>query len=72
MLWKFKYNKTAAVTVKKNCRIYDQNIITYCQVRNWFHSGDTSLKDELRAERSSDLDQDALRELVECSSSQST
>ena len=75
MLWEFKNNKNATETAKKICSVYGQGVITDRQVRNWFskfRSGDTSLRDEPRPGRSSDLDQDALRELVECNPRKST
>ena len=48
---------------------------TNCQVRNWFlkfHSGDTLLRDEPRPRCSSEFDQDALKDLVECKPFKST
>ena len=56
-------------TAWKITSVYSQSIITDCQVQNWFskfHFGDISLKEEPRLGHSSDLDQNALRELVEC------
>ena len=44
-----------------------QGVITDCQVQNRFpkfHSGDISLRNGLKPECSSNLDKDALRELV--------
>ena len=46
-----------------------------CQVQNLFskfRSGDMSLRDQLRSRRSSDLDQKALKELIECNPLKST
>ena len=66
ILWEFK-NTTE--TVKKISNIYGQGVITNHQVWNWFSkfcSGNTLLKNEPRSRCSSDLDQEALRELVEC------
>ena len=66
MLWELKNNKNATKTAKKISSIYDQGVITDCYVRNWFSkfcSADTSLRDEPRNARSSDLVQDTLREL---------
>ena len=37
-----------------------------------FHSGDTLLRDEFKPERSSDFDQNTLKELVECNLRKST
>ena len=75
MLWEFKNKKNATETAKKICNVYGQDIITDRQVRNWFakfRSGDMSLKDERRPGRSSDLDEDALRELLESNPRKST
>ena len=69
MLWKLKNNKNATETVKKISSVYKQDVITDHQVWNWFPkfcSGDMSLKDEHRPGCSPDLNQDALRKLVEC------
>ena len=65
-LWEFKNIKNATETAKKISCIYCQGVITV--LWNWcsmFRSGDTSLRDELRLGRSSDLDQATLKELVE-------
>ena len=67
MLCVFKNNKNATEAVKKISSVYGQSIITDHQ--KWFakfHSSDTSLTDQPRPGHLSDLDQDALRELVEC------
>ena len=65
MLWEFKNNNNTTETVKKVCSVYGQHVITDCKVPNWFPSSDTSLTDEPKPEHS-DIDQAALRELVEC------
>ena len=52
-----------------------KGVITDHQVQNWFskfHSDNTSWRNEPRPGRSSDLDQDTLRELVECNQCKST
>ena len=72
MLWEFKNNKNIA---KKICSVCTQGVITDHQVRNWFskfHSGDTALRDKLKPGCSLDLDQEALRDLVECNPLKST
>ena len=66
MLWELKTNKNATETVKKMSSIYGQGVITDCQVRNLFRFGETSMRDEHRPGRPSDLDQDALSKLVGC------
>ena len=69
MLWEFKNNKNTTETVKKSCNFYGQGVITDYKVQNWFLkflSSNKSLRDGHRLECPSDLDQDALRELVEC------
>ena len=71
----FKNNKNATETAKKISSVYGKDVIIDCQVRNWFSkifSGDTSLRDEFRPRRSSDLNQDSLRELVEYNPCKST
>ena len=68
MMWKFKNNKNVPRAAKNFSNIYNQGVITDRQVQNWFtkiHSGDISLRDEPWQKRSSDLDGDALRKLVE-------
>ena len=75
MLWEFKNNKNATWTTRKICSVYLQGVITDHQVWNWFskfYSGDKSLRDEPRQECSTDLDQDASRELVECNMHKNT
>ena len=68
MLRKIKNNKNATKTAKKISSVYGQGIITDHQFQICFlkfRSGDTSLRDQPRPKRSSDLGQDTLRELVE-------
>ena len=68
MLREIKNNKNPTETVKIICSVYGQGVNTDYQVRNWFSkfsSGDASLRDEPRPERSSDGDHDVLRELME-------
>ena len=75
MLWEFKNNKNAAETAKKISSVYGQSVIPDHQVQNWFlkiHSGDTSLTDESRPGHLSDLNQEALRELLQCNLSKRT
>ena len=76
ILWEFKNNKnTTTETAKKICSVHGQGVITYCWVRNQFSkfpSGDTSWKMNPRRERLSDLNQDALKELVECNPQKSS
>ena len=53
MLWEFKNNKDATETAQKNSSVHGQGIITDRYARNWFSmfcSGDTLLRDELKAE----------------------
>ena len=75
MFCEFKSNKNSTEIAKKTSSVYVQGVITDRQVWNWFskfHSSDTLLKDEPRIERPSVLDQEALRELVECIPRKST
>ena len=70
--YKKKHN---AIETAKISRVYGQGVITDHLVQNWlskFCSGDTSLKDKARGERSLDLDEDSQRELVGCNSHTST
>ena len=69
VMWDFNNNKNATEIAKKICSVYGKRVIIDLQVRNWFSKfrfNDTSLRDEPSPGRSSDLDQNALRELVEC------
>ena len=69
MLWEFTNSKNITGAGKKICCVCGQVVITEREVWNWFSkfcSGNTSLRDERWSGCSSDLDQDALRELVEC------
>ena len=75
ILWEFKDNKNATETAEKICNVYGQDVITTRQVRNWFakfRSGDISLKVEPKPEQSSDIDEDAFKELVESNPRKST
>ena len=68
MLWEFKNNKKLKKTTENKSSADEQNVISDLQVRKcfffFFCSGDMSLRDEPRLGRWSDLDQEALRELV--------
>ena len=67
VMWEFKNDKNATETPKKISSGYSQDVITYCHVWDWFsklHSGDRSPRDESRPGCSSNIDQDALRELM--------
>ena len=69
MMWECKNNKNTTETAKKIWSVYDKGVIIDHQVENWFskfHSGNTSLRNEPRPGHSSDLNQNALRKLVEC------
>ena len=60
VMWQFKNYKNAVETAKKISSVYGQDVITDCQVCNWFSkfpSSDTSMRHELRPGCSSDLDQ---------------
>ena len=75
MLLEFKNNKNAKETAKKMYSVYGQGVIIDCQVWKWFskfYSSDMSLRDEPRPRHSSDLNQDALRELLKCNPYKST
>ena len=68
-------NKNAKETAKKIYSVYNQGVITDCQV--WkcfskFHSGGILLKDEPKPGCSLKLSQSSQRELVECSPHKST
>ena len=69
MLSEFKNDKNVTETAKKLYRIYGEGVIIDLHGRFWFskfRSRDTPMRNEPRQGHSSDLDQDALRELVEC------
>ena len=70
MLSEFKNDKNITETAKKISRVYGHDVITNQQVQKWFSKflfSDTLLKDQPKPGYSSDLDQDASREWVECS-----
>ena len=65
MLW--ENNENVTKTAKKISSVYGQGVITDGQVQNWFTmfpSGDILLRDEQKS--LSDVDQNALRELMKC------
>ena len=69
MLWEFKNNQNDTEIVKKIPSVYGQGVILDYQVHKCFpkfRSGETSLRNASSAGCSSDLDQNAWRELVEC------
>ena len=73
MLQEFTNDKNVTDTGEKISSVYDQGGITDRQVQNWFskfRSGDTLLKDESRTGCTSEFDQDVLKELMECKSTQ--
>ena len=75
MLGEFKNNKNVTEITMNIFSVYSHWVITDRQARIWFskfHSGDTSLRDDLKSRGSSDLDQDAFRELIEFNQRQST
>ncbi|XP_015185986.1 PREDICTED: histone-lysine N-methyltransferase SETMAR-like [Polistes dominula] len=75
MLWEFKQGNSAKVTAEKICRVYVEGLITDRAVRNWFvkfRSGDMTLKDEPRARRPSDFDDNLLKAVLEQNPRQST
>ena len=65
LLREFKNNKNAKETAKKICSVHDQSVKTDHPIKNWFskfYSGDIN---ELKPWRTSELDQDVLRKLLE-------
>ena len=75
MLWEFKQGNSAKATAEKICSVYGEGLITNRAVRNWFikfRSGDTTLKDEPRAGRPSDFDDNLLKAILEQNPCQST
>ncbi|GFY74560.1 histone-lysine N-methyltransferase SETMAR [Trichonephila inaurata madagascariensis] len=68
MLWEFKQGNSAKTTAEKICRVYGEGLITDRAVRNWFvkfRFGDMTLKDESRAGRSTDFDDNLLKAALE-------
>ena len=45
MLWEFKNGKNVKENGKIFSSVYSPDVITDCQVQNWFRSGDMSSKD---------------------------
>ncbi|KOX68336.1 Histone-lysine N-methyltransferase SETMAR [Melipona quadrifasciata] len=75
MLWEFTQGNSAKATTEKICSVYGEGLISDRAVRSWFakfRSGDTTLKDEPRAGRSSDLDDNLLKAILEQNPRQST
>ncbi|XP_014609810.1 PREDICTED: histone-lysine N-methyltransferase SETMAR-like [Polistes canadensis] len=75
MLWEFKQGNSAKATAEKICTVYGEGLITDRAVRNWFvkfRFGDTSLKDEPRAGRPSDFDDNLLKTILDQNPRQST
>ncbi|KAL0274338.1 UNVERIFIED_CONTAM: hypothetical protein PYX00_006789 [Menopon gallinae] len=75
MLWEFKQGNSATATAQKLCSVYGEGAITDRAVRNWFvkfRSGDTTLKDEPRAGRPSDFDDNIVKSVLEENPRQST
>ena len=75
MLWKFNQGNSAKATAEKICSVYGEGLISDRAVRNWFakfRSGDTSLKDEPRVGRSSNLDDNLLKTTLEQNPRRST
>ena len=74
-LKKNRNNKNAREIAKKMSCVYGQGVIIDCQAWNcfsYFRSVDTSLRDDTWLGRSSVLNWDTLRELVECNPRKST
>ncbi|CAL1289207.1 unnamed protein product [Larinioides sclopetarius] len=75
MLWEFKQGNSAKATAEKIFRMSGEGLITGGAVRNWFvkfHSGDMTLKDELRAGHPSDFVDNLLKAVLEQNPRQST
>lgn len=75
MLWEFKQGNSAKATAEKICNVYGEGLITDRAVTNWFakfRSGNTTLKDEPRPGRPSDIDENLLKEILEQNPCQST
>ena len=70
VLWEFKNNKNTIETAKKISSVYGQGLLLI--VKSMFCSNNISLRDEPRSGCLSDLNQDALRELLECNPHEST
>jgi histone-lysine N-methyltransferase SETMAR len=74
MLYEFRKNNNASVATKNICAVYE-NAVSVWTVRRWFEkfrSGDFSLDDEPGRGRKTELDIDALKELVESDPRQTT
>ncbi|CAK9810886.1 Histone-lysine N-methyltransferase SETMAR [Anthophora plagiata] len=75
MLWEFQNGNNVANTAKKICDVIGEGVVSERTVRNWFvkfRSGDTSLQDEPKPGRSTDIDDHPLKVLVEQNPRQTT
>ncbi|XP_043260411.1 histone-lysine N-methyltransferase SETMAR-like [Colletes gigas] len=75
MLWEFQQGNSAKTTAEKICSVYGEGLITDRAVGNWFikfRSEDTTLKDEPRAGRPSDFDDNLLKAILEQNPRKST
>ena len=75
MLREFKQGHNAAETAEKICSVYSEGVITDRTMRNCFVkfcSGNMTLQDEPHAGRTSDIDDEELRQLIESGTHQST
>lgn len=70
VIWCFgnKQGNNAKATAKKICSIFGKGLISDLKVRNWFAKfcfGDTTLKNESKAGRLSNLDENLLKAILE-------
>ncbi|CAK9796133.1 Histone-lysine N-methyltransferase SETMAR [Anthophora plagiata] len=75
MLWEFQNGNNAANTAKKICDVIGEGVVSERTVRNWFakfRSGDISLQYEPKPGRSTDIDDHALKVLMEQNPRQTT
>ncbi len=71
--WKLRYKATAAA--RKICEVEGEGVVSTRTAQNWFKrfdEGRTSLEDNARSGRPTEIDSDALREAVEANTGVST
>lgn len=68
LLYEFKKGTNAAQTCQNVCQTFGLNAVSHSTCKKWFQkfrSGDMNLEDGPRSGRSSEIDRDTLRQLVE-------
>ena len=75
MIYEIRVGLKAAESYRRLCQAFGQDVVSQQTVNNWFKrfkSGNYKIEDETRSGRPSELDDQALQQLVQSNSRQAT